>query len=292
MSLVKLQDININAFKGILKITRVHNLFYIAITQYFVAIFLANNPSYWRETISDPYILLLVIATNMIAAAGYFINDYYDVKVDYINRPEKVVVGKYLRRRMVLASHSFLNFAGIGISILIHWKLGAFNFACSFLLWLYSNHLKRLPLIGNVTIALLTSASLIVIGFYYQSNLELIYMYSLFAFSISLIREILKDMEDLQGDKDFGSRTLPIIWGIKKTKIFIYGISAFFISGYIYFIISLSHPILSGYFLCLAIPVAYLLYKLHRADTKKEFAILTDYCKVIMFSGVISMVFF
>lgn len=292
MDLVKFRKKNIHAFTGLLKITRVHNLLYIAATQYLVAVFLSNHPSQWKKVILDPYLFLIIISTNMIAAAGYIINDYYDVKIDYINRPDKVVVGKYLKRRIALAVHSILNFTGIGLGFLVHWKIGLINFACTFVLWLYSNHLKRLPLIGNISIALLTSAALLVIGLYYQTNNELIYMYALFAFSISLIREIIKDMEDLQGDINFGSRTLPITWGIRKTKIFIYLISVFFIFGYVYFISTLSHPILTAYFLFLIIPVAYFFFKLYRADTRHDFAILANFCKIIMFSGVLSMVFF
>jgi 4-hydroxybenzoate polyprenyltransferase len=292
MALVDFSERKQQTFKGILKITRVHNLIYIAFTQYLVAIFLSNHPIFWRETIFDIYLFMIVLSTNCIAAAGYIINDYYDVKIDYINRPDQVVVGKYLKRRMALAANSVLNFLGISLSLLVHWKIGVFSFACAFLLWWYSNHLKRLPLIGNIAIALLTSASLLIIAFYYQSNVELIYMYSIFAFFISLIREIIKDMEDLQGDENFGSRTLPIIWGIKKTKIFIYGISSFFILGYIYFILSLSHPVLTGYFLLLIIPVFYFFIKLHQSDTKKEYAFLTNFCKLIMFSGVLSMIFY
>ncbi len=159
MALVDFRERKQQTFKGILKITRVHNLIYIAFTQYLVAIFLSNHPIFWRETIFDIYLFMIVLSTNCIAAAGYIINDYYDVKIDYINRPDQVVVGKYLKRRMALAANSVLNFLGISLSLLVHWKIGVFSFACAFLLWWYSNHLKRLPLIGNIAIALLTSAS-------------------------------------------------------------------------------------------------------------------------------------
>lgn len=292
MNLSLFKEKNAKTLTGFLKITRVHNLIYIAVTQYLVAVFLSNDPVNWRETVLDPFLLLIIVSTNLIAAAGYIINDYYDVKIDYINRPDKVVVGRYLKRRMAIAAHSVLNFAGIGLGFLVHWKIGLLNFTCAFFLWLYSNHLKRFPLIGNITIGLLTSAALLVIAFYFQSNKDLIYMYALFAFSISFIREIIKDMEDLKGDMNFGSKTLPIIWGIRRTKFFIYIISGFFITGYVFYIVSLSHPVLTTYFILLIIPVVYFFHKLHIADTKKEYSYLTNYCKLLMFSGVLSMIFY
>ncbi|CAN5135814.1 geranylgeranylglycerol-phosphate geranylgeranyltransferase [soil metagenome] len=279
-------------FYGFLKVTRVHNLIYIAFTQYVVAIFLSDNSYGKLNLLFDPALFFLAISTALIAAAGYIINDYYDIKVDYINKPERVVVGRYLRRRMALAAHSVFNFLGIGIGFLIGWKIGLINFLGAFTLWLYSNHLKRLPLLGNLCIAALTGAAIFVISLKFSTRNELLYLYTLMAFSVSLIREIIKDMEDLKGDEDFGSKTLPIIWGIKRTKFFIYILSAFFLSGFFVLAESVSGTEFTLYFLVLLIPLAYFFYRLYRADTKKEYSYLTDYCKALMFSGVLSMILF
>ena len=172
--------------------------------------------------LSDYKLLLISISTVLIAAAGYIINDYYDVKIDFVNKPERVVVDKLLKRRVVMAAHSILNFAGIGIGFLVSFKIALINFLSALLLWLYSNHLKRLPFVGNVAVALLTGAALLVIAIYYQKNMFLVLVYAIFAFSITLIREIIKDIEDVKGDTVFGCRTLPVIWGIRKTKMIIY----------------------------------------------------------------------
>ena len=153
-----------------------------------------------------------------MAAAGYIINDYYDVKIDYINKPERVIVGTVLKRRVVLFWHTFLNFSAIIIGSFLDWKIGAIHFASAFMLWLYSNQLKRLPLIGNFIVALLTGLSISIITLYFGQNPILVHTYALFAFSISLIREIVKDMEDWKGDADFGCKTLPIILGVRKTS--------------------------------------------------------------------------
>jgi 4-hydroxybenzoate polyprenyltransferase len=270
----------------------VHNLIYIAFTQYIVAVFLSNHPKGKSNILFDPDLFLIAASTALIAAAGYIINDYYDIKVDFINKPERVVVGRYLPRRVALAAHSILNFTGIGIGLLINWKIGVLNFLGAFLLWIYSNHLKRLPLIGNLCIAALTGAAIFVIAFKFPTHKELIYLYTIMAFSVSLIREIIKDMEDLKGDENFGSKTLPIIWGIKKTKLFIFVLSAFFILGLFFLAVNIANTIFTIYFSILILPLSYFFYRLYRADTKKEYSYLTDFCKAIMFSGVLSMIFF
>ena len=92
----------------------------------------------------------------MIAAAGNVINDYYDIKIDYVNRPNQVVVGRYLKRRAILFIHAGFNTLGILGGFLISWQIGLVNILAAGLLWLYSNQLKRLPLWGNLTVAILT----------------------------------------------------------------------------------------------------------------------------------------
>jgi len=131
-------------------VIRLGNLLIIALAQYLTAIFLAGQYPKWTEYLYDFKLLLLACASMLIAAAGYIINDYYDVKIDYINKPGKVVVGKLLDRRIAMAIHPLLNLAGVTIGFYLSLIIGAINFMCAILLWWYSNHLQRLPFIGNL----------------------------------------------------------------------------------------------------------------------------------------------
>jgi 4-hydroxybenzoate polyprenyltransferase len=273
-------------------LTRFPNLLIIALTQYLAAIFLASYPENGFDKLYSLNLFLLSLSTLMIAAAGYIINDYYDIKIDYVNKPDKVVVGKLIKRRIVLFSHGILNVLGIGIGFYLSMRVGALNFFAGFLLWIYSNQLKRMPLIGNLVIAFLTGLSIVIIAVYYQSNEKLIMTYAIFAFSINLVREIIKDMEDIRGDMRFGSKTLPIIWGFRKTKYFLYSLIFLFIV--ILFILSsqLGNPILDLFFIFLIIPIIYLIYLLYRADTQKRFHLLSTFCKLVMLAGISSMTFF
>jgi 4-hydroxybenzoate polyprenyltransferase len=271
---------------SLLKLTRFGNLVIIALTQYFTAGFLIG-----MHTLNDLNLLLLSISTISIAAGGYVINDYYDVKIDYINKPNRVVIGKSITRRYAILFHILLSALGIALGIYLSLGIGLVNAVSVFLLWLYSNNLKRLPFIGNVTVAFLTGLAVIVVDLFYRTNNSLVVIYALFAFFITLVREVIKDMEDLKGDNSFGCKTLPIIWGIRKTKLLLYVILVIF-AGVVVVLNQMYRALPFKYHLIfLFVPLLWLLFRLIRADMKKDFTRLSIFCKVIMMLGILSMAF-
>jgi 4-hydroxybenzoate polyprenyltransferase len=272
--------------ESMLRLTRVGNLLIIAFAQYFTAACLIGT-----YTLLDKELFLLVCSTVMIAAAGYIINDYYDVKIDYINKPDKVVIGKGITRRYAILFHVVLSVAGIFFGTLAFWKIGVINIMSVFLLWLYSNSLKRVAFIGNFTVALLTALSILLVDFLYDATNPLILVYSIFAFFMTLIREIIKDIEDLRGDNTFGCKTLPIVLGLRRTKYVIYAILAIFtvivvVLNHFYSALPFRY-----YLLFLFVPLLLFLIWLVRADTKKDFSLLSSVCKAIMLLGILSMAF-
>ncbi|UXE66239.1 MAG: geranylgeranylglycerol-phosphate geranylgeranyltransferase [Chryseotalea sp. WA131a] len=273
---------------ALFRLTRFWNLAIIALAQYFTAYFLFNQR---QAVFTDIWLFLLSGSTILIAAAGYIINDYYDIKIDLINKPDRVVIGKTITRRYAILFHTVISFLGVAAGLLINWKVGALNFVCAFLLWLYSNNLKRLPLIGNVVVAFLTGLSIFMLVFLYNQYLPFVVVYSLFAFFMTLIREVVKDMEDMKGDTTFGCKTLPIVWGIRKTKSFVYVIVVIF-SILVLWLDYRELKISWIYFIpLLFLPMSVLVFRLIKADTKKEFYQLSQLCKIIMLLGIISMVF-
>ncbi len=272
-------------FLGLLKVTRFWNLLIIGLAQYFTAIFLEHHAS-----LTDWHLFLLSASTIVIAAAGYIINDYYDVKIDLINKPERVVIGKEVNRRFALLFHSLLSLAGVGLGFILNWKIGAINFMSAFLLWWYSNDLKRQPFIGNFVVALLTGLSILLINVLFKVSHPFVIVYSVFAFAITLLREVVKDIEDLKGDNTFGCRTLPIVLGIRKTKAILY----ILLLAFVVTVFTISYRYLSmsvSYLLLFLIAPSVLLgIVLAKADTKNDFHILSQLCKIIMLLGIGSMV--
>ena len=170
--------------ESLLKLTRFGNLIIIALTQYFTAGFLIG-----MHTLNDVNLFFLSLSTVLIAAGGYIINDYYDVKIDYINKPDRVVIGKSITRRYAILFHIALSVAGIVIGFYLSWKIGGVNVLSVFLLWLYSNTLKRLPFVGNLTVAFLTGLAVIIVDLFYGKDNSLVLIYALFAFFMTLVRE-------------------------------------------------------------------------------------------------------
>ena len=270
---------------SLVRLTRFWNLVIIAVSQYFTVYFLVDP-----KLITDWRLLVLAASTVMIAAGGYVINDYYDVKIDLINKPQRVVIGSSIPRRLALLLHSFLSITGTLAGFLLKWEIAAINFISAFLLWWYSNSLKRQPFVGNLSIAFLTALAIFVIPFLYpQANIVYVMIYGMFAFFATLLREIIKDIEDLKGDDTFGCRTLPIVWGLRRTKNLIYLLAAAFVIVVLAIHLKVD-PLPMRYFtVFLFAPMAWLVIQLVRADTRKDFSRLSIVCKVIMLLGVFSM---
>jgi len=276
---------------SLLKISRPVNLVIVAFAQLMTAHFLVGTTRQGLPVLQDINLYLIILSTVILAAAGYMINDYYDVKIDYINKPEEVIVGKGMRRRMVIFLHSLLNFTGIGIALIVSPRIALINFVASFLLWIYSNSLKRLPFIGNFTVALLTGMSIWMIGYYYQQSELLVLTYAIFAFFLNLIREIIKDIEDRQGDRKHGCRTLPIVLGFRNTKKVIFLIAFGFVCSIMIVTFKINNLQLFYYFGGMSFLFFYFMYKIYVADRKAHFTQLSILSKVLMLTGILSMGF-
>lgn len=260
--------------------------------------------------------ILLVLASVVIAAAGYIINDYFDLNIDQVNKPSKVVVNVFINRRWVIFWHMFLSLLGLfftvsALPIAQHWHLVLANFGSIILLWFYSTNLKKQLLIGNVLISLLTAWVLLIIFFSkYPLQIRSVLfvdhdevrffrytvLYGSFAFIISLIREVIKDMEDVEGDRKYGCKTMPILWGVNASKVFV----AVWIIVLIATVVIVQFYVLPfGWWhsalycmLFVVAPLAWIFRKLFKAQSSEDFHKLSSVVKLVMFTGILSMLFF
>lgn len=279
------------SFWSLLKISRPLNLVIVAFAQLMTAYFLVETTRKGLPVLQDINLYLIILSTVILTAAGYMINDYYDVKIDYINKPDEVIIGKGMKRRVAIFLHSILNISGVGIGLIVSPRIAVINFIASFLLWLYSNSLKRLPFIGNFTVALLTGTAIWMIGYYYQKSELLVLTYAIFAFFINLIREIIKDIEDRQGDRKHGCRTLPIVFGFRNTKRIIFLIAISFVCAILVVTFKINNAQLYFYFGGLSILFFIFMYKIYMADRKAHFSQLSILSKMLMITGILSMAF-
>ncbi len=284
-----------SSFGAFLRLVRLPNLLIILLAQFLIRVFVIGPKEDWRAIITDPAFLMLCLATLMIAGAGYIINDYYDIKIDIVNNPKRVMIGKVFTRRVALFAHFIINIVALFISLIValkmhDWKIFITVFISGFLMWYYSNSLKRLALWGNITISLLTGVSIYYISFLSNNNIRMVIIYAVFAFMISLIREIIKDMEDMKGDALYGCKTLPIVWGVKNTKYFIFIISSIFILIMGFLFMERYNNYLVLYFSLALFPIfIFLLVKLFKAESEKDYHNLSTLSKGIMLAGLASI---
>lgn len=191
--------------------------------------------------------LLLMCAAMLIGAGGYVINDYFDVKIDRINRPDEVVVTRSVSKPAAMRLSIALSGTGIACGIAAAVLLRSLTLGILFvlipgLLWFYSSSYKRLFLIGNLIIALLAGLTPLIVAMANVAQLEMLYAsilpymslphdlycwlggFGLFAFLLTWIREIVKDLQDQMGDRELECHSMPIVWGEKWTKVFVTGL--------------------------------------------------------------------
>ncbi len=276
--------------KALFKLVRWPNLLIVFLTQYIVFAFIVkNNVTGLLHFLPSHAFYILSFGTLLIAASGYIINDYYDIKIDLVNKPGRIVIGKLITRRQALLIHSLFNFTAIGLGLLLSWRVALYFTGCAFLLWVYSNYLKRTPLLGNIVVSVLTAATIWIISIYYRENDSLIYSYSIFAFFMSLVREVIKDVEDTKGDASYGCKTLPIAFGVRKTKIFLFSVLGLFSFLLICHLKNLYVNPSSFFRYTLLLPVLYIGFKLFWADKQKDYSHLSLFCKWFMIAGVLSL---
>lgn len=276
--------------KAFLYLIRFPNLVLVVLSQSLVQTCLLSSgldlgkllaPDFWALTLS----------TVLVAAAGYIINDYYDVKIDAINKPDRMVVGKIIRRRRAMFAHMLLSFTGVAIGLWLSIPVGLINAGAVLLLWGYSARLKKMMLIGNVAIALLSASMLLIVAVHADMLNKVTIGYAAFAFLISLIREIIKDMEDVKGDSSFDCRTLPIVAGLRNSKLVLYPLIAVFLALILAAILHPSTTLYFGIYMAFLVfaPSVWLVIKLARADKKRDFTFLSKLNKCIMLTGILSM---
>ena len=189
-----------------------------------------------------------------------------------------------------MGAHQVLNVLGALFGLVVSPYIFLINVFSITLLWFYSERFKRMPFIGNFIVSLLTGFSLLILTIHFPVNRHLVFIYAVFSFFISLIREIVKDMEDIKGDEAHGCRTLPIIWGIRRTKSFLYLVILMFVTTLFVLARALDNNVLIILFFLLLIPIAWLSASLARADTRRDFKHISGLCKIIMLLGLITMI--
>lgn len=305
---------------GISRLIRLENLMMVLVTMILTryALILPFGYSGDLEMLAPLNdIALLAIATLLITAGGYIINDYFDVRIDRINRPEKMTIHRFVTPQRAIKVHMILNGLAIVIGFYLAWRIKSFSFGFIFpfvsgLLWFYSAKYKRIFFIGNLIVAFLSAFVIIIVWLFEYFHLRLqpeffsvtvprmnivtwiILAYALFAFLVTIIREIIKDMEDVEGDRKFDCRTIPIVLGIAMGRYILVAvaISTMVLLAYGQWILwRMGMTIMVTYFLlAIQIPSIYMIICILKANKQEHFGFISRICKLIMVAGILSMI--
>jgi len=297
--------------KNFFKLIRYQNLLLLALMQ-LVFRYGFLNLQHINLALSDFQYVLLVLATVLIAAAGYVINNIFDQETDNENKPANVIVGKSISETAAYNLYAALNITGVGIGFYLSNVIGKPGTAAIFIivaatLYLYASTFKQMLVVGNLIVALLLALSVLIVPVFdlypitNESNqkgmatlFSVIFDYAVFAFLINFIREIVKDLEDINGDYNQGMNTLPIALGKSRTTKLVFGFSIIPIvlllvyTNKYFFTNNLLIAVI--YTLALVIsPLIYFSVKMLSAKTTKDFHHLSTVLKLVILSGVLSI---
>lgn len=303
------------------RLIRINNLLFIVLTQYllrYCIILPVFNFYGTPPAMTHLDFFILSLSTVLIAAAGYIINDYFDLQTDRINKPERITIGRVFKRRWAMVWHWAMNAAGLLMGIYAAWRVGVWwlpvlHVVAILLLLFYSTTFKGKLLVGNILVSFLIALVIGIVALfdsYYLLESALIpgdkvvlrsllivfifsFSYATFAFVINMIREIVKDMEDIKGDAEQYCQTLPLVIGLQHTKLVVYGLAIALILfiGFLQ-VVQMSRGLLliNIYALILVqLPLLRMMVLLRKADRQRQFKQLSYWVKLIMLAGVFSM---
>ncbi len=270
-------------------VVRGYNILIVVIAQYLTSIYILAHDKTLREVVFDVNLLMLVLASAATIAGGYIINNFYDSEKDLINRPQKSMLDKLVSQNTKLSFYFVLNFLAVIMVSAVSFKAVVFFSLYIFAIWFYSHKLKKMPIIGNITSAILTITPFFAIFMYYRNFEHVIFVHAAFLFLIVSMRELVKDLENIKGDLALNYKTIPIVYGVKASKIMLTIFSALTLVPAYLLINKYSIGKMDYFFyLSLVLLIAFLLL-LFKSNTKSQYLILHNILKFIIVSGVFSI---
>jgi 4-hydroxybenzoate polyprenyltransferase len=274
---------------SLFSVVRGYNILLIVIAQYLASIFIFAPEKPLKSILLDVHLYFIVLATMCVIAAGYIINNFYDFETDKINKPLKSKIDSIVDQKIKLPIYFVLNFLGFIFGLLVSWRAALFFSVYIFSIWLYSHKLKKYPLTGLFSAAVLSLLPFFAVFVYYKNFSEIIFTHAAFLFFILLIRQLVKDLESLKGDFVKNYQTIAVKYGEHFTKILISFLVVLTLNP-IYFL--LKYPEIGGmkyYFYGSVLTLIMFLLFLWVSNSKRNYVLLHWLLKLLIFAGVFSL---
>ena len=275
---------------SLFSVVRIPNIFLIVLAQYLTSIFILAHQDNPYDVLIDTTLLIIVFCTVGAIASGYIVNNFYDQEKDLINRPQKLMIDHIVSQKTKLWVYFTLNFLVVFLSSFISIRAVAFFLLYIFFIWFYSHKIKKLPLIGNLTSALLSITPFFAILLYFKNYNALIFVFGFYLFLVLAIRELLKSLINIKGDLTLNYKTVPVLYGesyTKKVVSVLISINCLVSFTLIYFFELRKMNI---FFIGSSVYLIFIFFLLRKAKDQKDFHLIQNFLKLLIFIGVLSIV--
>lgn len=276
-------------FLSLFSVVRGYNILIIVIAQYLASIFILSPDLPVKAVLFDLNLFLIVAATSLVIAGGYIINSFYDSEKDLINRPNKTKLDHLVSQRKILSLYFVLNFVAIIVASYVSFFAVLFFSAYIFGIWIYSHKLKKVLFLGNLVSASLALTPFFAVFIYYRNFEKVIFVHAVFLGLIILMRELIKDLENLKGDLALNYNTFPTVYGERSTKALISLLIGVIVIPAFLLINKFDVGLMRYYFYVSTLLLLVFLYLLWWSDAKLHYLLLHNILKFILVLGVFSI---
>lgn len=274
---------------SLFSVVRGYNILVIALAQYLASIYILAPELPVRKVVFDINLFVIVLASALVIAGGYIINNFYDAEKDLINKPRKSMLDRLVSQRFKLTTYFVLNFLSVVVASYVSFKAVFFFSSYIFGIWIYSHKLKRIPFLGNFISATLAITPFFVVFVYYKNIQPVIFVHAVFLFLLILAREMVKDLENISGDLAQNYRTIPIIYGARTSKLLISFLIFLTLVPSLLLIFQFDVGYMNFYFILCVLLMILFIVLLFRANARKDYVWLHNILKLIIVMGVFSI---
>ncbi|MBU2975379.1 geranylgeranylglycerol-phosphate geranylgeranyltransferase [Zobellia sp. B3R18] len=274
---------------SLFSVVRGYNILMIVLAQYLASIYILAHQLPVREVVFDLNLFIIVIASALVVASGYIINNFYDAEKDLINKPRKSMIDRFVGQQFKLTTYFILNFLAVIAASYVSFKAVFFFSAYIFGIWFYSHKLKKMPFVGNFVSATLAIAPFFAVFVYYKNFENVIFVHAMFLFLLILAREMIKDLENIKGDLAQNYKTIPILYGGKVSKTLISVLILLTLVPSLLLILKFDVGYMHYYFMACVLLLLLFLVLLVKSKSKKDYVWLHNILKLIIIVGVFSI---
>ena len=274
---------------SLFSVVRGYNILILIIAQYLTSAFILAPELPLRKVLFDAYLFFLILSSATVIASGYIINNFYDREKDLINRPKKTMLDRFVSQRTNLSVYFILNFAAVFFASYVSFRAVVFFSIYIFMIWLYSHRLKKVLFLGNLVASILTMTPFFVVFVYYKNFETVIFIHATFLYLMIVMRELVKDLENLKGDLVLNYKTIPVVYGEKWSKFFLSVLTVLAIIPIMLLTTKYNTGLMEYYFYVSLLLLIFFLFFLYFSSAKWQYLLLHNILKLIIVTGVFSI---